>query len=152
MQKAIDAKMNELPKLSKTPSDEDARDDLFEAARLAFIYGFPCYEMARLRYRALTEAGTPARPNSFRHGRRLILPATNRTSGNNVDTLYSGAWLDLSRGPLVIHMPKIGGRYYSLQLMDFFTNNFAVLGPQMIQGHSHDFLLVGPGWEGTAPD
>jgi hypothetical protein len=144
--------MNELQRLSKTPSEEDARDDLFEAARLAFIYGFPCYEMARLRYRALTEAGTPARPNSFRHGRRLILPATNRTSGNNVDTLYSGAWLDLSQGPLVIDMPKLEGRYYSLQLMDFFTNNFAVLGPQMIQSDGHPFLLVGPGWKGTAPD
>lgn len=144
--------MNELT-IARNPSSEEGRlGELAEAARLAFIYGFPCYEMARLRYRALTQGDGAARLNSFRHGRRLIFPGNNLTTGNNVDTLYSGVWIDLSRGPLVIHAPKIEGRYYSFQLLDFFTNNFAVLGPQTMLGGGNDFLLVGPAWQGNAPD
>lgn len=141
--------MNELPNTRNASAGEDGLGEVAEAARLAFIYGFPIYEMARLRYRAFTKGDSPARPNIFRHGRQLIFPGNNRTTSNNVDTLYSGAWVDLSRGSLLIHMPKIEGRYYSLQLLDFFTNNFAVLGARTPD--SHDFLLAGPQWNGRTP-
>lgn len=68
--------MNELPNTRNASAGEDGLGEVAEAARLAFIYGFPIYEMARLRYRAFTKGDSPARPNIFRHGRQLIFPGT----------------------------------------------------------------------------
>jgi LPS sulfotransferase NodH len=146
-----------LPKRAAAPrprqaAKELAPKDLMDKAWIAFIYGFPSYEMARLRHRALSNpaSGKPAaRPNTFRHARTLINPANSRNSANNVDTIYSGAWLDLSLGPLVIRIPKMNDRYFSLQFMDFFTNNFAVLGRDTEPG---DVLIAGPRQKITPSD
>ena len=40
----------------------------------------------------------------------------------NADTLYSVAWLDLTKGPLVIGVPDMEGRFYVLQFLDAYTN------------------------------
>ncbi len=39
-------------------------------------------------------------------------------TGANVDTLYSGGLLDLKEKPLVLHVPDMNGRYYSVQFTD----------------------------------
>ena len=46
----------------------------------------------------------------------------------NNDTLYTNAWLDLSRGPLLLEVPDSLGRYYVLGLLDFYTNPFGYIG------------------------
>jgi hypothetical protein len=126
-----------------------AHRELTDIARLACIYGFPSYQMARLRFQALKQryAGL----NSLSHRRALTTPATGRISNTNADMLKSSAWLDLSRGPLVIRVPESKERYYSLALMDFFTNNFAVLGQRSNETATGNFLLAGPRWKGAAP-
>ena len=45
--------------------------------------------------------------------------------GVNHDTLLTVGWLDLSKGPLVLHVPDFSGRYYSVQ----FTDPFEVDSP-----------------------
>ena len=40
----------------------------------------------------------------------------------NADFLYSQAWLDLSKGPVVLTVPETKGRYYLLALLDAYTN------------------------------
>ena len=40
------------------------------------------------------------------------------TAGVNHDTLLTLGWLDLGQGPLVLHVPDMNDRYYSVQ----FTN------------------------------
>jgi hypothetical protein len=123
--------------------------ELAEIARLAYIYGFPSYQMARLRFQALKQryAGL----NILYHRRVLTTPVTGRISNTNADMLKSSAWIDLSRGPLVVHVPDTKERYYSLALMDFFTNNFAVLGQRSNETATGNFLLAGPGWAGAVP-
>jgi len=127
----------------------NARRELADIARLAYIYGFPSYQMARLRFQALKQRN--AGLNSLRHRRALTTPATGRISNTNADMVKSAAWLDLSRGPLVIGVPESKERYYSLALMDFFTNNFAVLGQRSNKPATGNFLLVGPRWNGAVP-
>ena len=43
----------------------------------------------------------------------------------NADTLYSAAWLDLSKEPYVLHLPDEKGRYYLMPMLDGWTNVFA---------------------------
>jgi len=132
----------------------DATDpELADIARLGYIYGLPSYEVARLRYRALSlpRKGEPLRLNAFWHTKTLSTPATSDVTAVNSDTLLSRAWIDLSRGPLLIHVPDTADRYYSIALMDFFTNNFAVVGRCTTGTKAVSFFLAGPRWNGVAP-
>ena len=49
-------------------------------------------------------------------------------------------------------MPKIEkGRYYTAQLVDIQTYNFAYLGTRVYDNDGGDFLIAGPGWKGEKP-
>ena len=68
------------------------------------------------------------------------------------DVLYVGGWLDLSKGPQVLHVPDMAGRYYSVQCNDPSKNaNFAYVGKRTTGTWAGEFLISGPGWKGTAP-
>jgi len=69
----------------------------------------------------------------------------------NVDTLYSSGWFDLSKEPVIIHVPETDGRYYSLQFNDSYTNAFAFIGKRATGSGEGYFALAGPGWKGTLP-
>ncbi len=74
------------------------------------------------------------------------------TSGVNRDTLLTLGWLDLRKGPLVLHVPDMHGRYYSVQLTDPSKNtNFAYVGKRATGTQAGDYLITGPGWKGQPP-
>ncbi len=73
------------------------------------------------------------------------------TVGVNHDTLLTGGWLDLSKGPLVMHVPAFSGRYYSVQFTDSFDVNFAYVGTRATGTQAGDYLITGPGWKGQVP-
>lgn len=75
------------------------------------------------------------------------------SAGVNRDTLLSLGWLDLSKGPLVLHVPEMAGRYYSLQFTNPSNNtNFAYVGKRTTGTGAGDFLITGPRWTGDVPD
>jgi hypothetical protein len=74
------------------------------------------------------------------------------TTGVNRDTLYVAGWLDLRKGPLVLHAPDFSGRYYSVQFTDPSNNlNFAYVGTRATGTNAGDHLICGPGWKGVVP-
>ena len=73
------------------------------------------------------------------------------TTGVNHDTLLTIGWLDLSQGPLVLHVPDMDDRYYSVQFSDPFDVNFAYVGTRTTGTQAGDYLITGPGWNGQVP-
>jgi len=73
-------------------------------------------------------------------------------STGNRDTLYTIGWLDLSKGPEVLHVPDMAGRYYSVQFMDPWGTVFAYVGRRTTGTQAGDYLMSGPGWKGKVPD
>jgi hypothetical protein len=85
----------------------------------------------------------------------LHVPASGSnlmTTGVNRDTLATAGWLNLGKGPQILHVPDMAGRYYSVQFTDPSNNtNFAYVGKRTTGTDAGDYLIVGPGWKGTVP-
>jgi hypothetical protein len=74
------------------------------------------------------------------------------TTGVNRDTLVTAGWLDLSRGPQILHVPDMADRYYSVQLTDPSNNtSFAYVGKRTTGTDAGDYLIAGPAWKGAVP-
>ncbi|MDQ2660975.1 MAG: DUF1254 domain-containing protein [Actinomycetota bacterium] len=120
----------------------------------AYVFGYPLvYDISSVASIAANGMGAlPAAPfNTFAHATKLATPAEPFVSVNN-DTVYAIAQLDLSGGPLLLHVPDTDGAYYVLQFVDAWTNNFAYVGRRATGTAEGTFLIVPPGWSGEAPD
>ena len=129
-------------------------DDLTTLASEAYFYGYPLVaDVAEvLRFTRTGMGSVPAAPfNQFSHARTLAGPANTFVTINN-DTLYSIAQLDLSAGPLELGVPSTAGRYFVLQFIDAWTNNFAYVGTRASGSAARSYLLTPPGWAGRVPD
>ncbi|OYD69580.1 DUF1254 domain-containing protein [Rhodococcus sp. OK302] len=128
-------------------------DDLTGLVAQAYIYGFPIvFNLDQVgRYVSEGVGANPAAPfNTFSHARTLAGPDDTFVTINN-DTVYSMAQIDLSVGPVALHVPDTAGRYYVLQFVDAWTNNFAYVGHRSTGTGAGDFLLVPQNWDGDAP-
>ncbi len=73
-------------------------------------------------------------------------------TGVNRDTLLTAGWLDLGKGPQILHVPDVAGRYYSVQFTDASKNiNFAYVGKRTTGTEAGAYLITGPGWKGAVP-
>jgi hypothetical protein len=127
------------------------------------------YFMPHLLYNALERAmvqrgigattnGTPSSGipvNTLFAMSALASPASlksNFLEGTNHDTLYTTGWLDLSKGPEVLYVPDMAGRYYSIEFVDPWGDVFAYVGRRTTGTRAGDYLISGPGWRGALPE
>ncbi|GAA5195417.1 DUF1254 domain-containing protein [Microbacterium jejuense] len=125
--------------------------DLDALATQAYLYGFPLvFDLEQVvRYTTTGVGANPRAPfNAFSHARMLASAADTFVSINN-DTVYSMASLDLGVGPVRLSVPA-SDRYYVLQFVDAWTDNFAYVGTRGTGNGAGEFLIVPPGWEGDA--
>lgn len=130
-----------------TAADESAYDRGYRLGLEAYKYGLPLVttEKTFLNQTSIDVSnGRGFGPvNQFNPVRQFIEPQDRSVVAPNLDTLYSIAWLDLSKGPQVVHIPKIKDRYFVVPLMSPYTENFANLGS--VDGTpAGDYAIVGP--------
>lgn len=132
-------------------------DELTEIAVEAYIYAFPLVIVDVTRQIGTNcETANPAKMcaplNQFAHV--PVFPDATFTDvvRPNADTLYSTLWFDVTREPLVIHVPDSGGRYYLLPVIDYWSDVFVCPGKRTTGTGEQTFALVGPGWRGKLPE
>jgi len=123
-------------------------------AEEAYVYAYPMMENYRTMYVQVIDRTAPgylAPFNELSHMTELLGPEFKDVVRPNNDTMYSLAWLDLRAQPVVITVPEIEDRYFSVQLVDMFTHNFAYMGTRATEGEAGSYIVAGPQWKGTKP-
>ena len=124
----------------------------------AYIFGFPYVYLPSLRWSWVTVPKppgsiTPYAPlNHFYNVRDLATAAYRDGGAPNNDTLYSVAWVDVSKEPLILSHPDMGKRYFTFELADIDSDNFAYVGTRTTGSEAGSYAIVGPGWKGTLPE
>ena len=124
-------------------------------AKEAYIYGFALVESYRVQYSYFVDQQDPGYKgdwNVIHNTARVFTPADRAVEAPNSDTPYSFLGADLRAEPLVLTMPPIeAGRYFSVQLIDAYTYNFAYIGSRTTGNDGGSYVLAGPGWDGDKP-
>jgi hypothetical protein len=128
-----------------------------DIATLAYIWGIPLIVMednANYSTNPNTPPGLGVGPwNTMIPGRDLA-NASFQIPGlaPNADTLYDFGWLNLKIEPLVLKVPSIPDRYYTLQFVDAYGSTYAYVGSRTTGSNGSTHLITGPEWNGQVPD
>lgn len=127
--------------------------DLHQLAQTAYIYGYPLvYNITEVTSQTTAPKVPYVGPvNLFGYATELAGPKDEFVSLNN-DTLYSFAHCDITDEPLVLHVPDTNDRYYVMQFVDPWTNNFAYVGRRATGTREGHYLISAPGWSGDVPE
>lgn len=129
--------------------------EIREITKEAYIYGFPLVDNTRIQYAYFVDKQNPeykAPWNTIRNIPRVFTSEDKAVQTPNSDTPYSWIGLDLRSEPVIFIIPPIEkNRYWSLQLIDLYTYNFAYLGSRATGNGGGAFMLTGPHWKGDMP-
>lgn len=121
----------------------------------AYVYGYPLVTMEMTR-RIMTNVaepeGTRAPMGHFARIRSYPDAEFRDVTAPNADTLYTTAWIDVSKEPYVLSLPDANDRYYLFPMLDGWTNVFEVPGKRTTGTGAQKYAITGPGWKGELPD
>lgn len=120
----------------------------------AYVFGFPWAFLADQRWQRTNPAGKgrdKAPLNQWSLSRELRT-ASHRLGGSpNNDTLYSQAWLDLAKEPVILSHPDMGKPYFTFEIAGLDSDNFAYVGTRTTGNKAGHYAIVGPNWKGKLP-
>jgi len=125
------------------------QDMLNSMALDAYIYGYPLVLMDITKNIMLSSG---YQQNQFSNERIFPDPQYTTIIRPNVDTLYSMAWLDLSREPILLYVPDTHNKYYLMELLDAWSNVFASIGARTTGTRKGVYAITGPQWNGILPE
>ncbi|MFK8253377.1 DUF1254 domain-containing protein [Ancylobacter terrae] len=130
---------------------DEARDIGVQA--YTYLYSLVTMDLTRQQLTHLPPSSGLGGPmNSFVNVRAFPSADMRSVVRPNFDTLYSSAWLDLTKEPVVVSVPDTGGRYYLLPMLDMWTDVFASPGWRTTGTGAGQFLITPPGWRPDLKD
>lgn len=134
---------------SKAPLSESEAQAI---AHEAWIFGLPLVEHFKIFSLYRSRISPVYREwNAFFHVRNLMRPETRAVVSPNADSLMSSVLIDLREQPVVIEIPQLLGRYFSLQLVDILTNSFAYAGTRATGDDAVVLVLLPPKYDQDLP-
>lgn len=141
--------------LSSVMQSYAASGESEEAMINAYVYGFPLLLMDETKNvltdtPTLTETKAPI--NQFLSKKTFPDPSFTEVVSPNADTLYTQAWVDVSKEPIILSVPDMGNRYYLFPMLDEWTNVFFSPGTRTTGNGKGNFAIVSSNWKGTLPE
>lgn len=121
----------------------------------AYVYGYPLVTMEmtrRVMTNTVSAEGSHAPMGQFLLKRTYPDSSFRDVTAPNADTLYSTAWLDLSREPYILSLPDMDGRYFLMPMLSGWTDVFEVPGKRTTGTKAQTYAITGPNWKGRLPD
>ncbi|MDX2088312.1 MAG: DUF1254 domain-containing protein [Kofleriaceae bacterium] len=142
-----------MPKSNGRPSAmTDAQAN--QLAMEAYVYAYPLVTMEMTR-RQFTNVAKPeatrAPMGQFANLRKYPDASFKGVTAPNADTLYSTAWLDLMKEPMVLELPGEAKRFYMMPILDGWTNVIADPGTRTTGTKPQKYLITGPRFSGAIP-
>ncbi len=130
--------------------------EAYEVSKEAYAYFYPMLsmEITRLQCTNLKAGEKPghAPTNTFAHVRAYPDADFKTVVRPNFDTLYSVAWLDITKEPMIVSIPAAGDRYYLLPMLDMWSDVFASPGWRTSGTEEQHYAVVSKSWSGTLPE
>ncbi len=139
-----------LPAVALTP------DQASEIGKEAYIYGYPLITSEVTRQQ-MTNVATVnhetlhAPMGQFINVKRYPPADFRGVTAPNADTLYSVAWVDVSKEPWIVSWPDMGKRYYLFPMLSLWTPVIKAPGSRTTGEAAQSYAITGPGWLGTLP-
>lgn len=141
--------------------DDVAREEwAYSLGLQAYVFGLPLVvfereyalrtnpeKIARIRHKCPCEM-----MNGMGHKDDLATADDVMPYTPNNDTVYSGALLDFSEEPMIVSLPDIEDRYWSLQVANPYTENKFYVGSRATGGKGGHHAFIAPGWQGELPE
>lgn len=128
--------------------------DALKLGTETYIYGYPLITMEitrKVMTNVIKPEGTRGPMGQFISLKKYPDASFHDVTAPNADTLYSVAWLDLSKEPYVLHIPNENGRYFLMPMLSGWTDVFNVPGTRTTGTKMQDYVIVGPNWKGKLP-
>jgi hypothetical protein len=122
----------------------------------AYIYGYSLMT-SDVTEKAFTNTTAP-NPETFQAPLNQLVnipryPAADYkgVTAPNADTLYTGAFLDVSKEPILLSYPDMHGRYFLFPIYSQWTNVIAAPGSRTLGTGAQTIAIIGPEWQGILP-
>ena len=121
--------------------------DLEVRAAEAYLYYYPLVMMELTRTQLCANAlgrGIDLVSEPFIHNRNIANAKWRSVARTNIDTLFSSCWLDTANGPATMTVPASGSRFFMYQVLDMWSDTFAVLGSRTLDNRGTTVRFLPP--------
>ena len=139
---------------SSAVSAQSTSSQVEQIAETAYLYGLQQVIYSGQRYTYTQDSSKDNQSyvgtNRFFNVRKKITPDFPVVTPN-ATTLYGTGFLDMQKEPVIIEMPAITDRYFSLQIMDQYGIFYLMAGNQFNGTDARSYIVVPDDFKGKIP-